>query len=58
MQSISKPAHSYFFQFLKFDNFILALDIRKRMGNMESFNTLIFFMASTSFWRNKVSLQL
>ena len=57
IQCKSKPAHLYFFQFLHLDNFIQALDIYKRMGDMESF-TLIFLMASMSFWRNKISLQL
>ena len=57
IQCKSKPAHLYFFQFLHLDNFTQALDKYKRMGNMESF-TLIFLMATMSFWRNKISLQL
>ena len=43
IQCKSKPAYLYFFQFLHLDNFIQVLDIHKRMGNIESFNTLIFF---------------
>ena len=60
IQCKSKPAYLYFFQFLHLDNFIQVMDIHKRMGNIESFNTLIFFffMASMSFWRDKISLQL
>ena len=60
IQCKSKPAYLYFFQFLHLDNFIQVMDIHERMGNIESFNTLIFFffMASMSFWRDKISLQL
>ena len=43
IQCKSKPAYLYSFQFLHLDNFIQVLDIHKRMGNIESFNTLIFF---------------
>ena len=45
IQCKSKPAYLYFFQFLHLDNFIQVMDIHKRMGNIESFNTLIFFFS-------------